>query len=85
MTIKRAACHSQGPRGPRLEVIRHRAVGERTHPDTFTGFGQEVAKFGEVAVPEENRAAAVAAVEGVVAEAALGSVCGARHGAHYRY
>lgn len=71
-----------GPEGE-VEMVGHQAIGEQTHGEAFSRLAQQFDEGGEVAVFLEDGASGVAAVEDVVAVAALASSWVAWHEEDY--
>jgi hypothetical protein len=67
-----------------VKVVGHEAIAEQAHGDALAGFVQEIDEGMKIAIVMEDGAAAVTAIEDVVAIAALGSSCGPWHEVDYR-
>ena len=63
-----------------MEVVGHQAERQQAHREAGGGIGEQADEGVVVVVGVEDFGPAIAAVEGMVAEAAGGSACGPWHG-----
>src|SRR5438105_2037602 len=66
-----------------MKMVGHEAVSYNPYGRPLFRLAEQRDKGGEVAVFMKDGAAGIAAVEDVIAKAALASTCGAWHGANY--
>jgi hypothetical protein len=62
-----------------VKMIGQEAKSQQAHGRTPSGLGEQLEEGSIIGLFMEDGATTIAAVEGMVAEAALGSACGAWH------
>jgi len=64
-----------------VKMVGHQAISEQAHAGKFTCLAQKFDEGGKIALLAEDSLAAIAPIEDLVAETALGSPCMSRHAA----